>query len=405
MRILVLSSVFPNQAKPTLGVFVKNRVRRVARFGEVVVVAPVAWFPFNRWIRGIKGESLPFAESLEGLRVFHPRYFCIPALGKCLDGIFYCLSVLWLLYSLRREFTFDLIDAHFSYPDGVGAALLSKFIRVPLCITVRGTHDIRHARYRLRLFQIRFALNHANAVICVSHSLKKFTNDLGVPLSRIRVIPNGIDESEFFYADQRAARDKLGLPAGATILLSVGAFIEGKGHQRIIEVIPQLLEQCPQMLFVAVGDQATDPSYFRFVKELIRRKKIEQKVLLVPVQPHSEIRLWMNAATLFCLATRSEGRCNAILEALACGLPVVTTDVGGNRELVENDRDGLLVPFWAENEFLAAVHRALEENWDREAISRRARRVTWEQTTADVVAEFQRVVTPIDSAQARLQVI
>lgn len=83
----------------------------------------------------------------------------------------------------------------------------------------------------------------------------------------------------------------------------------------------------------------------------------------------------------------------------------MTTDVGGNRELVENDRDGLLVPFWAENEFLAAVHRALEENWDREAISRRARRVTWEQTTADVVAEFQRVVTPIDSAQARLQVI
>jgi len=405
MRILVLSSVFPNQAKPTLGVFVKNRVRRVARFGEVVVVAPVAWFPFNRWIRGVKGENLPFAENLEGLRVFHPRYFCIPALGKCFDGIFYCLSVLWLVFWLRREFSFDLIDAHFSYPDGVGAAWLSKFFRVPLFVTVRGTHDIRHARYRLRQPQIRFALNHANTVICVSHSLKTFTHDLGVPLSRIRVIPNGIDESEFFYADQRAARDKLGLPAGATILLSVGAFIEGKGHQRIIEVVPELLEQFPQMLFVAVGDQAIDPSYFRFVKELIRRKNIEQKVLLVPAQPHSEIRLWMNAATLFCLATRSEGRCNAILEALACGLPVVTTDVGGNRELVENDGDGLLVPFWAKNEFLAALRRALEENWDRKAISRRARRVTWEHTTADVVAEFQRVVKPIDSAQARLQVI
>jgi glycosyltransferase involved in cell wall biosynthesis len=405
MRILILSSVFPNQAKPTFGVFVKNRARRVARYGEVVVVAPIAWFPFNHWIRGVKGAEIPFEENQEGLKVYHPRFFCTPVLGKCFDGLFYFLSIVFFVCRLRKQFAFDFIDAHFSYPDGVGAGLLSKIFRTPLFVTLRGTHDIRHAGYLLRKPQIQFALNSANEVICVSESLKKFAQGLGIADERLRVIPNGIDENEFFPGDPLEARQKLGLPAGATILLSVGAFFEGKGHHRVIEVLPELLEKFPRVLLVALGDQSVDPRYFNSVKELIRRKNIEQEVLLVPVQEHAKIRLWMNAANLFCLATSSEGRCNAILEALACGLPVVTTDVGGNRELIEDGTDGVLVSFWDAKAFSAALCRALSEAWNYQAISQRARRVTWEQTTRDIVAEFERVVKPVVPGEVRPQAI
>lgn len=405
MRILILSSVFPNQAKPSFGIFVKNRARRVARYGEVVVVAPIAWFPFNYWIRGVNGAVIPFEENQEGLKVYHPRFLCIPALGKCFDGLLYFLSIVFFICRLRKKFAFDVIDAHFSFPDGVGAGLLSKMFRTPLFVTMRGTHDIRHAGYPLRKAQIQSALKGADGVICVSESLKKFAQDLGVAGERLRVIPNGIDENEFFPGDRLEARQKLGLPADATILLAVGAFIEGKGHLRLIEILPELLEKFPRLLLVALGDQSVDPYYFNSVKELIRRKNIEQKVLLVAVQDHSKIRLWMNAANLFCLATRSEGRCNAILEALACGLPVVTTDVGGNCELIEDGSDGVLVSFWDAKAFSAALCRGLTEVWNCQAISQRARRVTWEQTTREIIAEFERVVKPVVPDEVRPEAI
>jgi glycosyltransferase involved in cell wall biosynthesis len=339
-------------------------------------------------------------ETVDGLSIYHPRFLCIPGVGKCLDGLFYFLSILLSTCRLKKQFHFDVIDAHFSYPDGVAGALLTKLLHTPLSITVRGTHDIRHSAYLLRKPQIKFALQSARKVICVSESLRRFVLQLGVADERTRVIPNGIDANEFFPTERSEARRKLGLPPDATMLLSVGAFIEGKGHQRIIEIASLLLAQFPKLLLVMLGDQQADPNYFRETTQLVRTKNLEKHVLLVSAQAHRTMSDWFNAANLFCLATRSEGRCNAILEALACGLPVVTTDVGGNRELVEDTGDGLLVPFWDSAAFSAALIRGLNENWNYTAISQRARRLTWNQTTAEVMCELRRLKGPSASVES-----
>jgi glycosyltransferase involved in cell wall biosynthesis len=404
MRILVLSSVFPSRTRPTYGVFVKERIRHVAARADVVVVAPVPWFPLNRRFRGESVAATPLAETIDGIVVYHPRFPCAPVLGKSLDALLYVAGVAPFLLWLRRKFPFDLIDAHFTYPDGVAAVVLGKLFGRPTVVTLRGTHDTRHAGYTIRRIQIRWALRAATCLVAVSESLQKFAVSLGVDRERIRVIGNGVDRQRFTPTDQSRAREQLGLPHGPVILLAVGNLVEGKGHHRVIEILPDLVNRRPELLYIAIGAELKGSHYRSILDELIRRHALEPHIRILPPRPHHEIPLWMAAADLFCLATRSEGWCNAIMEALACGLPVVTTRVGGNPEVVRDGTDGFLVPFWDGVKFTAAILAALEHEWDRAGIARRIQ--GWEHVAEQVLDELTQAcatrdrVSGLDGGQA-----
>jgi glycosyltransferase involved in cell wall biosynthesis len=387
MRVLVVSTVYPSSTAPTFGVFVEERIRRMAGHCEVVVVAPVPWFPFNRWIRGRGWASTPLVERRHGITIHHPRFFSVPRFGKCLDGALCFLSVLPLVRRLRREFAFDWVDGHFVYPDGLAAALLARTFGTPVSITLRGD-ELRVIQFALRRPQMRFALRGAR-VIAVSQSLVPVAERLGVPPAAVRVIPNGVDTECFRRSDRESARRRLGLPENRTILLAVGSLIERKGHHRVLALLPELVRRRPELLYVAVGGAVPGDPHAKMLQDLVRSEGLEGHVRFVPPQPHEEIAAWLSAADLFCLATRSEGWCNALTEALACGCPVVTTRVGGNAEQMRDGEDGLLVPYWQPAEFAAAVERALEKGWDREAIARRARRRSWDQVAADVLEAFR----------------
>jgi glycosyltransferase involved in cell wall biosynthesis len=359
---------------------------------EIVVVAPIPWFPGNRWLRGRAYVGAPLLEQWQGLAIYHPRYFCLPGVGKCLDGVLYFLSLLPFVAWLRRRFAFDMIDAHFTYPDGLGGVLLARAFGRPAAITVRGNHDVRHAGYLLRRPQIRYALRTSATVVTVSESLRRFAMSLGLRGEGIRVIPNGVDSSRFFPSDRAAARERLGLPHDKVILLAVGNIKEGKGHHLVIKALRTLLARHPNLLYVALGNSEPGDRYRQRLDELASEEGLEDCVRIVSQRPHDEIRLWLAAADLFCLATRSEGWCNAIVEALACGLPVVSTLVGGNAELVRQGQDGLLVPFWNEQSFCDAVSQALSTPWDREAIARRAADRGWDRVAQEVVGLFHTVI-------------
>ena len=387
MRVLVVSTVYPSATEPTFGVFVEERIRRVAAHCEVVVVAPVPWFPFNRWIRGRGRAATPRLEQRQGITVYHPRFLSVPRFGKCLDAALCYLSVLPLVRRLRADFPFDLVDGHFVYPDGTVAALLAKTFGVPVAITLRGD-ELRVVEFALRRPQMRLALRRAR-VIAVSRSLVPVAGRLGVPADAVRVIPNGVDTEAFRRHDRQTARRRLGLPDDRAILLAVGSLIERKGHHRVLALLPELVRRRPDLLYVAVGGAVPGDPHAKLLEQLVRSGGLEDHVRFVPPQPHEEIAVWLSAADLFCLATRSEGWCNALTEALACGLPVVTTRVGGNAEQVRDGEDGLLVPYWNAAEFASAVQRALDREWDREAIAARARRRSWEQVAMDVLEEFR----------------
>jgi len=391
MRILVLSSVFPNSRDPLFGVFVKERIARVAQHCKVIVVAPVAWFPFGALIRGTDRQGVPRSEFIDNLHVYHPRFFSVPGIFKSLDGLFYFLSVLPLLRRLHQEFRFDLIDAHFVYPDGVGACLLAKWFDCPITITLRGTIG-KLAKFFLRRKQIQWALATASRVFSVSRSLQEIAVHLGCDPQKTRVIPNGIDCRVFRPLDQVEARNRLGIPLDRMVLLSVGALCERKGHHRIIQVLPRVVAAYPKLLFVVVGGPGAEGDTGPILKRLSQELGMDQYVRLVGARPHDEIAVWLAASDTFCLATSNEGMANVLVEALSCGIPVVTTRVGGNPELVQVGINGLMVSHSDSEELQNALHYVFQRKWDRESISRTLTERSWEATADQIVQEWRPLI-------------
>jgi glycosyltransferase involved in cell wall biosynthesis len=387
MRVLVLSSTFPNAQQPTRGVFVRERVSRLAHRCEVVVVAPIPWFPLNRWIRRDRAGA-PRVERQGELTVYHPRFFSLPRYGKFLDGLLYAASLISHLARLRRRFSFEVIDAHFAFPDGVAAVLLARVFRCPVVVTLRGS-IVRLSGYRLHRPQLRWALNRAERVVAVADYLRKVAVGIGVPTNRIRVIPNGVDLVSFAPTDRAQARRACGLPEDRTILLTVAALYSWKGQHMVVETLPRLRERYPDILYVMVGaPRVEEETYVPALKLRIAALGLEEHVRFVGPQPHAEIGGWINAADLFVLPTRSEGCPNVLLESLACGVPVVATDVGGVPEIIRHGRDGLLTPYGDLPALREALQGVLEHRWDRGALVRRAREFDWADTAEQALEEL-----------------
>lgn len=399
MRVLVLSSVFPNRQQPTLGVFIRERMRRVAESCELVVVAPVPWFPFNRAIRGVRWAGVPSREVQDGIEVLHPRVFSVPGILKCLDGVFYAISLAAYIRRLRRRFAFDVIDAHFAYPDGLGAVLLGRLFRRPVVITLRGS-IVRLSGHALHRPQLRYALNAAARVLSVSDSLKVVAVGLGTPPEKIRVVPNGVDVERFRPLDRSETRTRLHLPRDRRILLSVGGLNEGKGHHRVMAALPRLLKEHPDLLYVIVGSERRSDTIRPLLNRLIERDGLAEHVRIVGERPHDEIPLWLAAADVFCLATRSEGWANVLLEAIACGRPVVATRVGGNAEVVSSGELGILVPPGDDAVLADAIAEALGRRWDPKVMVEHARRHSWVAAARAVLEEFRGVAASADPRAA-----
>jgi teichuronic acid biosynthesis glycosyltransferase TuaC len=391
MRVLVLSSVFPNPRQPALGVFVRERARRMARACAMQVVAPVPWFPLNGLIRGPRFTGIPPVERQDGLTVYHPRAFSVPRYLKSLDGLFYAASVAPFLAGLRRRFPFDVIDAHFAYPDGMAGVLLGRLFRVPVMVTLRGS-IVRLATYATHRPQLRWTLARAGAIVAVSRSLRDVAVGLGQPAHRIRVIPNGVDTERFRPTDRATARAACGLPHDRTVLLAVGALYEGKGHHLVVEALPRLVARRPDLLYVVVGGERPGERYRGELEALARRLGVAGHLHLAGPKAPEELPAWYAAADLFCLATRSEGWANCLLEALACGLPVVTTRVGGNPEIVRDGVDGLLVPYGDVPALAEAIEAALARGWDRAALVAHASSHSWDDTAARALETLRAVV-------------
>jgi glycosyltransferase involved in cell wall biosynthesis len=390
MRVLVLSSTFPSARQPTRGVFVRERIRRLAKRCDVVVVAPVPWFPFNRWIRKERA-TVPAVEHQDGLVVHHPRFFSVPRYAKWLDGFFYFLSLLAFTRRLRRTFSFEVIDAHFAFPDGLAATLLGKTFGCPVVVTLRGT-IVRLSGYRMHRPQIRWVLRHADRVTAVSESLAGVATGLGLARERIRVIPNGVDTGTFMSMDRGQARRLAELPEGRRILLTVAGIYEGKGQHAVVEILPNLLGKYPDLLYVMVGSARPGEQYRRRLVETAWRLGLKDQVHVAGPRPHAELARWFSAADVTVLATQSEGWPNVLLESLACGTPVVATRVGGTSEIVRDGQDGLLVPYGDGAALAAAVERALETPWNRAALVQRARSFDWTDSVEHALDELNQAL-------------
>jgi glycosyltransferase involved in cell wall biosynthesis len=400
--IVVFSSLFPTAGQPLAGVFIKERMRRVAALLPVTVVSPQPWFPLQALLR-LRWPNYrpvrPLHEVIDGLTVHRPRYFALPGALRRMDGLMMALGALPTLWRLARNGQVGLIDAHFGYPDGYAATLLARWLKVPSTITLRGTEHGHSAKPALRS-RLQRGLRAATRVFSVSDSLRQIALTLGVPAERTRVIGNGVDLANFKVLPRDESRRRLGLPEHARVLVSVGGLVERKGFHRVIECLPALRERFPDLHYVIAGGPSPEGDWTDKLREMVHALGLQQCVhFLGPVAPR-ELSGPLSAADVFVLATRNEGWANVFLEAMACGLPVVTTRVGGNAEVVCRDDLGTVVPFGDATALREAIAAALLRDWDRPAIRRYAEANSWDERIAVLVEEFRALGNPRQDAQA-----
>jgi teichuronic acid biosynthesis glycosyltransferase TuaC len=375
LRVLLFSMVFPNAAQPCYGVFVRERMRGLPADVEVRVVAPTPWFPLAARLRPGFRPEMPREEVQDGVEVLHPRFLSFPGFLKCLDGLLMFLWTLPTVIRMRRDFRFELIDAHFVYPEGLAAALLGLALRVPLTVTLRGMLPLL-VPFRLRRPQLRFALRRAARVIAVSESLKRDAVALGVPAEKVRVIENGIDPEVFRPLDRIEARRSLGLPKYGPLLVSVGTLAPRKGFHLVMEAMVKLKRRWPTLRFAVIGGDGPEGAMGAELRQLAAKLKLETQVIFPGPRRREELAVWYSAADLFVLATAHEGCPNVVLEALACGTPVVATPVGNIPELLDSPETGLVVERSVEA-IAAGLDRALERAWDRDQVRVRIADRTW----------------------------
>lgn len=393
--IVVFSSLFPSPAQPNAGLFVRERMFRVGAHVQLCVVAPTPWFPFQSLLRRWRPHFRPTPPAMDvqqGFNVWYPRFLSFPGLFKSLDGFFMALCAYPRLRQLRREGRLDLIDAHFAYPDGYAAVLLGRWIGVPVTITMRGTED-RHAHTPNLRDRVRKALMGCQQVFSVSAALRQIALGMGVPASKVEVVGNGVDAHKFRPLDRQACRVALDIPSGVPVLVSVGGLVERKGFHRVIDVLPGLIRDHPSLVFLIVGGPSAEGNNRAELEAQVARLGLEQHVRFLGTRQPDALSAVLSAADVFVLATRMEGWANVFLEAMACGLPVVTTDVGGNAEVVCRPELGAVVPFGDSAALSNAIRDALARSWDRAAIRSYAEANAWDERVDRLLKAFTRIAS------------
>jgi glycosyltransferase involved in cell wall biosynthesis len=381
---------YPSAAAPTQGIFVQRRLAAIAKLTAVEVVAPQLWFP------GYSGPPSPRGLSPdEAPPTRRPRMFYIPGLLKTFDSSFYARALEACLSADLRAKRVSLIDAHFEYPDSVGAWQVARRHGIPFVCTLRGKL-VSQSRYWLRRRQIRKMLVDADAIISVSKSLADLAETVAGQKLDINIIPNGIDTSIYNHrGDCAAARKELGWSDQAKYIVSVGHLQELKGFHRLIAALPEVRRRTGDVRLILAGGSAGEPVYERYLQHRINEMNLREYVELPGRKTPPEIATLLNAADLFALASTSEGWCNAIAESLACGCPVVATDVGGNREIMNDWGLGRLAPPDDQSALINHVCACLAENWDRTKIAEYGGRRSWQQVARECVDVFRRI-TKID---------
>lgn len=386
MRVLSFTSLFPNAARPVLGIFVYQRLAHLAKRNAnlVQVVAPIpyspSWLTGSRWGRT---AQVPVEEKVGNLSTYHPRYVLLPRVSMPLHGWLMYAGTRRLVARLHKRMHFDCIDAHYIYPDGYAAILLGKELNLPVFVSARGTDINQFPLFATIRPLIKRTLREATGIIAVSQALKDAMVGLGAPAEKVQVIGNGVDLDRFAMLDRADARKKLGLPAERRALISVAALVTHKGQSGLISAFGQIADQYPELDLYLVGEGPMRPD----LEKLIHASGLDGRVLLVGSKPNEELKFWYNAAELSCLVSSREGWPNVLLESMACGTPVLATSVGGVSEIVTSSNFGVVV-----EQGLSSIKRgmelALKKQWDRKALAEYAQSRTWDTVAAEVADYF-----------------
>jgi teichuronic acid biosynthesis glycosyltransferase TuaC len=387
MKLLTFSTLFPNAEQPNHGIFVETRLRYLLASGQAQarVVAPIPWFPSSnpRFGAYSRFAKVPKSDQRHGIDIVHPRFASVPKIGMTMAPMLLAQAVKPVIGRIIDEgYDFDVLDAHYFYPDGVAAVMLGKYFNKPVVITARGTDINLIPQFRLPRKMILWAAQNASGVVTVCNALKDEMVQLGVAADKITPLRNGVDLQRFQPMDRAAARATLGLKRFT--LLSVGLLDPRKAHDLIIKALPALPDV--DLLIAGSGPEKKN------LEQLAQELGVADRVTLLGPVPQTELKTYYNAADALVLASSREGWANVLLEAMACGTPVVASNVWGTPEVVAAPEAGELMPERTPQGLVTALGKLRANYPDHAATRRYAERFSWDPTTQGQIDLFHSVM-------------
>lgn len=376
MRILIVTSQFPIAGEPNRGRPVYQTIRALAKLATVHVISPVATYP--RWAQPKSYLfRAPGPAQAEDFPVAFPTYPVLPLATRPLNG--------WLCGRTLRApiaaFAPDVLLSYWMYPDAYGAMQASHGMDLPLVAGARGS-DLRVRDIVTRCLT-RPVVRAARRLLVVSDDLGQVAvREYAADPGRIRVIRNGCDASLFHPRERAQARAALGIASDAELVIYVGRLVPEKGLRELLEAGERLASSRPRLQVALVGDGP-----MRAELEQLIAANPGLSVRLAGAQPAAEVARWMAASDLVTLPSYSEGHPNVLVEALACGRPVVATAVGGVPEVIDAG-SGILVPAKSAEALATALEAALQRPWDEPALAGKFSR-SWEQVAQDTLQACQ----------------
>jgi glycosyltransferase involved in cell wall biosynthesis len=389
-HVLALSTLYPNPVNPRFGTFVARSLEALAKRGDwrVTVVNPIGLPPLALG-RYRPLADLPAVSEEGGITVHRPHFTLIPRIGARRNAAAIAAAVLPLARKLHAEAPIDVVDAQFFFPDGPAAAQIAGALDRPLSIKARGSDITLWGKEGFARRQMVDAAEVAKGLLAVSEDLAAQMAAMGMDRGKITVHYTGLDRDRFRPFDhpqlRRQLSEELGfaMPDNAPLLACVGALIERKGQAIAISALRDIPDA--RLMLVGKGEDEAQ------LRALASSEGLQDRVFFAGSIDHDLMPLILSAADAMVLPTANEGLANAWVEALACGTPVVTCDVGGARELIASDTAGRLVA--RDPQSVAAGVRAILANpHPREAVAALTDSFSWDANAAALAAHYARLV-------------
>lgn len=389
-HVLALSTLYPNPVNPRFGTFVARSLEALAKRGDwrVTLVNPLGLPPLALG-RYRPLAELPAVSEEGGITIHRPHFTLIPRIGARRNAAAIARAVLPLVRRIQTETPIDVLDAQFFFPDGPAAAEIALATGLPLSIKARGSDISFWGDYSYARDQMLSAARTATGLLAVSHDLAGQMAAMGMDAGKITVHYTGLDRDRFRPLGHTQLRRRLSeelgfeLPNNAPLLACVGALIERKGQGIAIEA----LRDIPGARLVLIG-KGEDEARLR---ALAVSEGVADRVHFAGSIDHDLMPLILSAADVMVLPTVAEGLANAWVEALACGTPVVTSDVGGARELINCDTAGRLVDRNA-SAVAAGINAILNNPPARADVAALTESFSWEANAAALAAHYERLL-------------
>jgi glycosyltransferase involved in cell wall biosynthesis len=382
MKIAVVTQYFPSSAEPWQGRSAYQTLRVLARETDLRVFYPNASYPslLNPLSRSYR--KLDPSYNLPEVKASYFDYFALPLLTRPFNG---WMAARTLLPQVRR-FSPDLIFSCFLYPEGYAALKLGKALALPVVAMSIGS-DINRIGDPITYLHTRTVLREADFLVTVSGDLRLKAVAMGAPEVKTRAVINGCDLSVFHVRDRLEARRRLGIDPDSQVVLYVGRMDLKKGLRELVEAAAALRLERANLHVYLIGEGPDRP----LIQSAIEANNAAGYIHALPGCAFDEVAVWMAAADLVTLPSYMEGCPNVVLEALACGRPVVASNVGGIPEIL-SDECGRLVPPRDSGALAQALASVLDRTWDAKAISAHGSR-SWETVAAELLGIFESLVS------------